>query len=268
MANHADVWSVLRCQFKQVLTHPASRRDALSVLTIKITLARFRIRLTCFWLGFLPVLYTWLRAKYQTAPVFLPSDPDEDESPSSKLDASSEDLTGWKVLLLWLPAACDLAGTTVRLFLEFVFFSHQAHSLRGANTASTAHERWSSIYACFHLPDVTWRARPICGHSQRDFFASPSMAVPVRIYDPSSSHGLNSPRWISLLTVMAGVSLVGYSGSLIKDTAKANVSLFSTGTTSEPNDEPDLTKVLIGTSYRHPSLSQSRIPNNVQACFS
>jgi len=67
---------------------------------------------------------------------------------------------------------------------------------------------------------------------------------------------------------MAGVSLVGYSGSLIKDTVKEDVTLISTGTTSEPIDQPDLTKVLIGTSYCHPRLSQSRIPNNAQACFS
>jgi len=115
VANHADVWSVLDANFnKYALTYPASGGDALSVQTV----ARFQIRLTCFWLGFLPVLYTCLRTKYQTAPVFLPSDPDEDESPSSKPNASSEDLTGWKVLFLWFPAACDLAGTTVRnLFL-------------------------------------------------------------------------------------------------------------------------------------------------------
>lgn len=156
-------------------------------------------------LCFLPILYTWLRAKYQTAPVFLPSDPDEDESPSSKLDASSEDLTGWKVLLLWLPAACDLAGTTLMnvglLYTPVSIFQMS----RGALVL------FVGILSVIFLRRRLW------------------------LY-----------QWVSLLTVMAGVSLVGYSGSLIKDTAKENVSLFSTGTTSEPNDEPDLTKVLIG----------------------
>lgn len=56
-------------------------------------------------------------------------------------------------------------------------------------------------------------------------------------------------RWVSLLTVMAGVSLVGYSGSLIKDTVKDAVNLISahvTGTASDPTDQDDVTKALVG----------------------
>lgn len=60
-------------------------------------------------------------------------------------------------------------------------------------------------------------------------------------------------RWISLLTVMAGVSLVGLSGSLIKDTLKEDaLGIFQTLIrsadlpTSEPTEQPEATKVLVG----------------------
>jgi hypothetical protein len=59
-------------------------------------------------------------------------------------------------------------------------------------------------------------------------------------------------RWLSLLTVMAGVSLVGFSGSLIKDTLHPTVVNFldptpATGPpANEPIDVPEATKVVIG----------------------
>ena len=52
---------------------------------------------------------------------------------------------------------------------------------------------------------------------------------------------------------MVGVSLVGYSGSLIKDAVKdASLSLLrmaddSTPSPPEPSEEPEVTKVLVGT---------------------
>lgn len=56
------------------------------------------------------MIYTWLRTRNQAA-VQLES---ELES-SNKLEPAPLHLTGWKVLLLWIPAACDLTGTTVSL---------------------------------------------------------------------------------------------------------------------------------------------------------
>ncbi|TCD66448.1 hypothetical protein EIP91_001328 [Steccherinum ochraceum] len=59
-------------------------------------------------------------------------------------------------------------------------------------------------------------------------------------------------QWTSLVTVMLGVSLVGYSGSLIKDAVKdAGFVLFGVADESvppppEPIEEPELTKVVIG----------------------
>ncbi|KAK7693264.1 hypothetical protein QCA50_002831 [Cerrena zonata] len=61
-------------------------------------------------------------------------------------------------------------------------------------------------------------------------------------------------QWVSLVTVMAGVSLVGYSGSLIKDTIREESNIYSIITRAfsmgadapEPVEDPQVTKVLIG----------------------
>jgi hypothetical protein len=56
-------------------------------------------------------------------------------------------------------------------------------------------------------------------------------------------------RWVSLLTVMAGVSLVGYSGSLIKDALPSTLRSFLSDadpSTPEPVGDPEVTKVLVG----------------------
>lgn len=68
------------------------------------TLQMFAGEMLCF----LPVLYTWAANKWKKAPVQLPSD---EETP--KPFSSAEDLDGLKVLLLWIPALCDLTGTTL-----------------------------------------------------------------------------------------------------------------------------------------------------------
>lgn len=65
--------------------------------------------------GFLPVIYTWFKSRRQSSAVHLPSNSDDDSHIPNKLTPSPEPLTGWKILLLWIPAACDLTGTTVSL---------------------------------------------------------------------------------------------------------------------------------------------------------
>ncbi|KAJ7489880.1 hypothetical protein B0H11DRAFT_2403111 [Mycena galericulata] len=59
---------------------------------------------------FLPVIYSWLRSRRQSS-VQLPSD--DDSLVPNKLVVEPEQLSGWKILLLWIPAACDLTGTTL-----------------------------------------------------------------------------------------------------------------------------------------------------------
>ncbi|KAG8892777.1 hypothetical protein FRC01_013959, partial [Tulasnella sp. 417] len=56
---------------------------------------------------FLPVLYTYLKNKRNPAPM-LADDEAEDAGHPKGLK-----LEGWKVLLFFLPAACDLTGTTL-----------------------------------------------------------------------------------------------------------------------------------------------------------
>lgn len=72
------------------------------------TLQMFLGEMLCF----LPVLYTWLRSRYRTAPVHLSSDSQLDSPIHLKVPAP-EPLRGRKILLLWIPAACDLTGTTL-----------------------------------------------------------------------------------------------------------------------------------------------------------
>ena len=61
-----------------------------------------------------------------------------------------------------------------------------------------------------------------------------------------------SLRWVSLIVVMSGVTLVGFSGSLTKDTVKETlVSLLNMPSHAdlpppEPIDTPEATTVLVG----------------------
>lgn len=78
--------------------------------------------------GFLPVLYSWLRTRTlnHSSPVQLQSDRELHDA--NKLAPSSEHLTGWKVLLLWIPAFCDLTGTTVGLDPSKILFLITSYS--------------------------------------------------------------------------------------------------------------------------------------------
>jgi hypothetical protein len=66
---------------------------------------------------------------------------------------SQERLTGWRILLLWLPALCDLTGTTVRTFFatigEVLIYAY-------LRPGSTAHEYWLVVYPCVNLSDDAW----------------------------------------------------------------------------------------------------------------
>jgi len=54
-------------------------------------------------------------------------------------------------------------------------------------------------------------------------------------------------QWVSLIIVMSGVALVGYSGSLIKDTVKESiVHNLARALGLDATEEPEVTKVLVG----------------------
>ncbi|KAI6099895.1 hypothetical protein EDD16DRAFT_1889082 [Pisolithus croceorrhizus] len=185
-------WQDMQCV--ENCSDPNPRNHVLYEQPVWQTLQMFVGEMFCF----LPVLYTWLRSRYQSSPVFLPSDLDDNEPTSSKSVAPEDELRGWKLLLLWFPAACDLTGTTL-MNVGLLY------------TPVSIYQMTRGGYV-FFLRRHLW------------------------LY-----------QWISLLTVVAGVSLVGYSGSLIKDTVKESVNLLATaGVTSEPASQTDLTKVLLG----------------------
>jgi hypothetical protein len=83
------------------------------------------------WVGFIPILYSAVSARWRRSSIRLP-----DESSDDSLDGLSESqkfpqekLTGRRVLLLWLPALCDLTGTTVRTFTYQPHYAPRANHL-------------------------------------------------------------------------------------------------------------------------------------------
>lgn len=71
-------------------------------------------------IGFLPIVYRHLHSLYTrytaNGAVQLPETEDDDNE-DDDLGPNKHDmqaLTGWATLLMWIPAVCDLTGTTVR----------------------------------------------------------------------------------------------------------------------------------------------------------
>ncbi|OCH95605.1 hypothetical protein OBBRIDRAFT_788152 [Obba rivulosa] len=175
------------------------------------TLQMFLGEMLCF----LPVVYTWLRSKRASPALQLPAE--SEEEPAGGLKAQlfePEHLHGWRVLLLWFPAACDLTGTTL-MNVGLLYTPVSIYQMtRGALVL------FVGVLSVIFLRRRLW------------------------LY-----------QWVSLLTVMAGVSLVGYSGSLIKDAARdtngnttaiAAPALLQDVPPTQPIEEPEVTKVLVG----------------------
>ncbi|KZV69675.1 hypothetical protein PENSPDRAFT_652188 [Peniophora sp. CONT] len=140
------------------------------------TLQMFAGEMLCF----LPVLAGILHARITSGKqhVALP-DEDADEPLLEQPVKRPADvpLTGWRVLLLWLPAICDLTGTTL-MNIGLLYTPVSIYQMtRGALVL------FVGVGSVIFLRRRLW------------------------LY-----------QWISLVTVMAGVTLVGYSGSLVKET--------------------------------------------------
>ncbi|KAA1471279.1 hypothetical protein DENSPDRAFT_837241 [Dentipellis sp. KUC8613] len=186
------------------------------------TLQMFLGEMLCF----LPVLWTYIASR-RTSAVHLPEDADtnapalhtssdNEETSGVSMKVQGQQLKGWRVLLLWLPALCDLTGTTF-MNIGLLYTPVSIYQMtRGALVL------FVGILSVLFLHRRLW------------------------LY-----------QWLSLITVMAGVSLVGFSGSLIKDTLREDtlLSLNSTSATlsgradgpvAEPIEKPEATKVLIG----------------------
>ncbi|ETW85486.1 hypothetical protein HETIRDRAFT_60903 [Heterobasidion irregulare TC 32-1] len=200
---------------------PISRHHVLYEQPVWQTLQMFLGEMLCF----LPVLYAWIASR-RSSSVRLPPDADPQDSiiPTPPTDQPSEpelagsfsklpppQLSGWRILLLWLPAFCDLTGTTL-MNIGLLYTPVSIYQMtRGALVL------FVGILSVLFLHRRLW------------------------LY-----------QWISLITVMAGVSLVGFSGSLIKDslhetvTSLLNATAPSDGPVAEPIEQPEATRVLIG----------------------
>ncbi|OJT08881.1 Solute carrier family 35 member F6 [Trametes pubescens] len=144
---------------------------------------------------FLPVIYSWARSKRQSQPLSLPADSEEEPAAGVKAEIPQQHLEGWKVLLLWFPAACDLAGTTLM--------------------------NVGLLYTPVSIYQMTRGALVL-------FVGALSVIF------------LRRRLWLYQLSV----SLVGLSGSMVKDAVKESaVNMFDE---TEPVEEPEVTKVLVG----------------------
>ncbi|KAF8162918.1 hypothetical protein B0H34DRAFT_693440 [Crassisporium funariophilum] len=172
-------WQDMQCV--ENCTDPDPRTHVLYEQPVWQTLQMFLGEMLCF----LPVIYTWLRTRRQSSSVQLPehdSDSDSASSPSpNKL--APQPLHGWNVFLLWIPAACDLTGTTL-MNVGLLYTPVSIYQMtRGALVL------FVGVFSVIFLRRRLW------------------------LY-----------QWASLIIVMSGVALVGYSGSLIKNAIKEAVS--------------------------------------------
>ena len=128
------------------------------------------------------MLYSLASTRFRRPAVELPSESESDDhatQPGSKIAPKSQPLRGLNVLLLWLPAACDLIGTTVRRISSlplsisvnsFAFFSYFRH---------TVDECRPSLLARLHLSNDARRRCSLRWRAQRALPSTPSMVLPV-----------------------------------------------------------------------------------------
>ncbi|CAA7265396.1 unnamed protein product [Cyclocybe aegerita] len=162
-------------------------------------------------LCFLPVIYTWLNTRRQSSSVQLQPDA-PDHQPVDKHNLPPQALQGWKICLLWIPAACDLTGTTL-MNVGLLYTPVSIYQMtRGALVL------FVGVFSVVFLRRRLW------------------------LY-----------QWISLIIVMTGVALVGYSGSLIKDAVKeavvhhlARALALHHDPHTKAIENPEVTKVLVG----------------------
>ncbi|KAF8579501.1 hypothetical protein K439DRAFT_1654580 [Ramaria rubella] len=168
------------------------------------TLQMFLGEMLCF----LPVLYA-LVASYRRSRIQLPrsadSDSDDPVLSSDLTDAKQLDLVGWRVLLLWIPAACDLTGTTL-MNVGLLYTPVSIYQMT----------RGALVLFVGVLSVIFLRRR-------------------LRLY-----------QWLALVTVMAGVSIVGLSGSMIKDSGPHELPRKAELLEEETTPVPEATTVLVG----------------------
>jgi len=153
---------------------PDPRKRVLFEQPVWQTLQMFAGEMLCL----LPVLYNYFQDRHSVHPVHLPDDANnsEDDGPLEGKAFQPIEMRGWSVLLLWLPAICDLTGTTL-MNVGLLYTPVSIYQMtRGALVL------WVGLFSVMFLRRKFW------------------------LY-----------QWLSLVTVMIGVSIVGLSGSLAKE---------------------------------------------------
>ncbi|KIY64140.1 hypothetical protein CYLTODRAFT_425498 [Cylindrobasidium torrendii FP15055 ss-10] len=187
-------WQDMQCV--ENCTDPDVSKRVLYEQPVWQTLQMFVGEMFCF----LPVLFSWVRSL--RAPAVQLGEPPLKE-------ATGRALTGWSILLLWIPAACDLTGTTL-MNIGLLYTPVSIYQMtRGALVLFVG------------------------------FFSVIFLRRTLRLY-----------QWVSLIVVMAGIALVGLSGSLVKEAAKESLGQYLAqplfASEEEPVDAPEATTVLLG----------------------
>ncbi|KJA20221.1 hypothetical protein HYPSUDRAFT_88831 [Hypholoma sublateritium FD-334 SS-4] len=180
-------WQDMQCV--ENCTDPDPTKHVLYEQPVWQTLQMFVGEMLCF----LPVVYTWLRSSRQSVAL-------QDDPPKGALLP----LHGRHILLLWIPAACDLTGTTL-MNVGLLYTPVSIYQMtRGALVL------FVGVFSVLFLRRRLW------------------------LY-----------QWVSLIIVMSGVALVGYSGSLLKDAIKEAI-VDNLARALGLREEPEVTKVLVG----------------------
>ncbi|CCL98945.1 uncharacterized protein FIBRA_00953 [Fibroporia radiculosa] len=212
-------WQDMQCV--ENCNDPAPANRVLYEQPVWQTLQMFLGEMLCF----LPVIYAWLASKRARPALQLPPDAEEEPADGAKAQLSVQHLSGWKVLLLWFPAACDLTGTTL-MNVGLLYTPVSIYQMtRGALVL------FVGVLSVVFLRRRLWLYQ----------LSIPSVSPPL--FPIKHIH-----TWMSLVTVMAGVSLVGYSGSLIKDAIRepdVASPAFMEDVPPQPIEEPEITKVLV-----------------------
>lgn len=147
---------------------------------------------------FIPLIISWFQSR-SASPPQLPILEGEEES-ASGIDLSKHTkMQGWAFFLFWLPAACDLTGTTL-MNVGLLYTPVSLYQMiRGA------------LVLFVGILSVLFLHRKLY------------------LY-----------QWFALATVMGGVGVVGWSGSLVKEAARSPLGHFIS------SDEADASRVLIG----------------------